>query len=98
MNEKYSKFLPIGSVVLMKGANKRVMITGFCVSSKVSKTQMFDYIGCLYPEGIMDTEKNLLFNHDDIDKIFWIGYSDDEDKKFKESLNEALKQNSQNEG
>ena len=29
MNEKFEKYLPIGSVVLMKEAKKRIMITGY---------------------------------------------------------------------
>lgn len=91
MPEKYEKFLPIGSVVILKGATKRIMITGFCAKEKSDeKFKIYDYIGCLYPEGIIDTDKNLLFDHEQIEKIFAIGYSDDEEKKFKVSLKEMI--------
>lgn len=86
MKDKYQKYLPIGSVVLLKDSSKRIMITGFYIKSKEIGDKIFDYIGCLYPEGILDTEKNLLFNHDDINKIFAIGYSDKEEKEFKTKL------------
>lgn len=73
-----SKYLPIGSVVLLKGAKKRIMVVGFAATSKETKDKVFDYIGCLYPEGIIDSSKNLLFDHDQIEKIFSLGYKDEE--------------------
>lgn len=90
MEEKYKKYLPLGSVVLLKGATKRLMITGFCVTPNDDEGKIFDYSGCLYPEGVISTEQVALFNHDQIDKIYAIGYSDDEDKKFKVKLIEVL--------
>lgn len=96
MNSKYEKYLPIGSVVLLNDATKRVMICGFCVTPK-DENKLFDYIGCLYPEGIIDTDQNLLFNHNDIKQIFAIGYSDDEEKIFKEKLKKSLNGNVDNE-
>lgn len=92
MKEKYKKYLPLGSVVLLNNAKKRIMITGFCVQPKEDTTKLFDYVGCLYPEGIINTEQNLLFDHSDIEKIYAIGYSDDEEKKFKVMLEETMKE------
>jgi len=92
MNEtKYEKFLPLGSVVLMKSAKKRVMITGYAVSSPESGNKIWDYIGCLWPEGMIASDKNLLFDHKDIEKVFAVGFIDDEQKMFIERLNNALK-------
>ena len=86
MKEKFEKYLPIGSVVLMNGATKRVMITGYAVKSPEYGNKVFDYIGCLYPEGMVSSDKNLLFDHKDIQKIFAIGFTDDEQKQFIEKL------------
>lgn len=88
MEEKY---LPIGTVVLLKGATKRVMICGFCCRSESDNDKVFDYVGCLSPEGFISSDKNLLFNHDQIDKIISMGLVDDEEKEFKEKLNNVLK-------
>ncbi len=88
---KYEKFLPIGTVVMLKGGKKRAMITGFCSIPSEDKTKMYDYSGCIYPEGFISSSQTLLFNHDQIDKVFYLGLIDDEEKKFKEKLNEALK-------
>lgn len=85
------KYLPIGTVVLLKSAKKRLMITGFCAISEEKKDKMFDYSGVLYPEGVVSSEQTILFDHDQIDKIFSIGYIDEEEKYFKALFNEALK-------
>ena len=84
------KFLPLGSVVLLKNATKRLMITGFYVKADEKDEKTYDYVGCLYPEGVISSKENCVFNHEQIDKIFFIGYSDDEEKRFKEKLNKAV--------
>lgn len=86
MNEKY---LPIGTVVLLKNGKKRVMITGFLVSSD-GKT-VYDYAGCMYPEGVVSSTEALVFNHDQIENIYHMGLIDEEEKQFKERLKEATK-------
>lgn len=89
MNEKFKKYLPLGSVVLMKDAKKRVMITGYAIKTPESGEKIWDYMGCLYPEGMISADKNLVFDHKDIYKIFAIGYSDDEQKSFMRLLDKA---------
>ena len=83
---KKEKYLPLGSVVLLKGASKKIMIVGYLSYSFSQKTEIYDYMGCLYPEGIISSDKNLLFNHDQIDEIYYLGYSDDEEKIFEGKL------------
>ncbi len=87
MKEKY---LPIGSVVILKGAKKRIMVTGYAQIDMEKREQVFDYCGCLFPQGIISTDNTLLFNHKDIEKIFAIGYSDEEGEKFLKQLKETL--------
>lgn len=91
MEKKFEKYLPLGSVVLMKEAKKRVMITGYTVKSPESGEKVWDYIGCLWPEGVITPERNLLFDHSDIHQIFAIGYSDEEQKNFIRILDKATK-------
>ena len=86
---KYEKYLPLGSVVMLKGGTKRIMITGFCC---LNNDKMFDYTGCLYPEGYISADRILLFNHDQIERIYVIGYSDDEEKQFKQTLKQLVEQ------
>ena len=88
---KYEKYLPIGSVVLLKNGKKRLMITGFCVIPNDGDKE-YDYSGCLYPEGMLSSDEIAVFNHNQITKVYSAGYSDDEEKEFKKNLKEALKQ------
>lgn len=87
MREKY---LPIGTVVLLKGGRKRAMITGFCSVAQENQEKIYDYSGCVYPEGYLSSNQVCLFDHDQIDKIFFLGYEDDEEKVFKDKLNKIV--------
>jgi hypothetical protein len=84
MKEKY---LPIGTVVLLKGGKKRAMITGFCSVAQENQDKIYDYSGCVYPEGYLSSNQVCLFDHDQIEKIFFVGFEDEEEKSFKEKLN-----------
>lgn len=86
----YEKYLPIGTVVMLKNGKKRAMITGFCSISGDNKEQVFDYSGCLYPEGFLSSNQTLLFNHEQIEKIYYVGLIDEEEKQFKEKLKAML--------
>lgn len=90
MDNKDEKFLPIGTVVLLKGGTKKAMITGFCSIAAEDKTKLYDYTGCIYPEGYLDFSQICLFDHDQIEQIFHYGYVDDEEKEFKQELNEVV--------
>ena len=79
-----SGLLPIGSVVLLKNSQKRVMIIGVCQKSiGEAEEQLWDYAGCVYPEGYMGPDKSFLFNNDQIERIYALGYQDEEQVAFK---------------
>ena len=90
MNNTLGKYLPIGTVVMLKGGKKRLMITGFCSMAKDNPSVMYDYSGCLYPEGVLSSDQTALFNHDQIAQVYYLGFVDDEEKKFKENLKNIL--------
>ena len=71
------KFLPVGSVVLLKNGSKKLMITGFCVVNPKNKNKMWDYCGCLYPEGIVSSSEIFLFDHNQIKTIYHLGYENE---------------------
>ena len=88
MNES---FLPIGSVVLLKEATKRVMITGYSMeTSDNGEKQYYDYCGCMFPEGIIDTERIALFNQDQIERVFFLGLQDQESMSFRDGLKDFI--------
>lgn len=82
------KYLPIGTVVLLKNAEKRLMITGFCISAEDTPDKIFDYSGCLYPEGIITSKQTFLFNHNQITKIYHFGLRDEEEQELQKKLKE----------
>jgi len=86
-NEKY---LPVGTVVMLQNGSKRLVITGFCGVGAEDKNKMYDYVGCLYPEGFLSSNQTLLFNHNQIAKIYFVGFIDDEEKAFKAKLKEEV--------
>ena len=89
--KSFDKFLPIGTVVLLKKAKAKVMITGFLTSGGESQSYIYDYCGCIFPIGIYTNESTLVFNHDDIKDVYYIGYSDKKTKEFNKSLLEYEK-------
>ncbi|MEH7013499.1 DUF4176 domain-containing protein [Neobacillus niacini] len=85
------KYLPIGSVVQLQGGTKRVMIYGRN-QQQIDTDQVWDYIACLYPEGNISEEYMYLFNHEQIDKVYFVGFQDEEEFEFrKEHLQLAIK-------
>lgn len=83
------KYLPIGTVVLLKGGNKKVMILSYLIFSNGDEKdkKMFDYGACYFPEGVMDSNTAIGFNHSQIEEIIHLGLEDD--KEYKQ-LNDAL--------
>lgn len=82
----FNNYLPIGTVCLLKGAKKRVMITGYSKNNRKIRAK-YDYVGCEYPTGVTREKEKLYFLHSKIDKIFFIGYNDFEQKQLIKSFN-----------
>lgn len=78
--------LPIGSIVLLKDATKKMMIYGIKQSQVTDTEKEYDYIGVLYPEGNMGEKFQFLFNHEDIQSIIFRGYEDIERQNFIKNL------------
>lgn len=79
-------FLPIGSVVLLKGGSKKIMITGYLQEVQNQDKQTFDYRGCPFPEGVMESKGVALFNKNDIEKVCYKGYEDEEVVNFLDKI------------
>lgn len=83
MEEKY---LPIGTVVLLKGGTKKVMINGYCAVTEAQKGKIFDYRGCPFPEGVLESSGVALFDHNQIKEIVHMGYKNDESIDLSDKL------------
>ena len=82
--------LPIGSVVTLKNGSKKLMVIAFCVSSKQNSNEIYDYCGVLYPEGMVDSSRHFFFNNENIEKIHYLGYFNEEEEAFKGFLYQIL--------
>ena len=84
-NLSKTDLLPLGSIVVLKDGEKKLMIYG---RGQIAAGTMeeYDYVACLWPEGNLDEEFMYLFSNPDIDEVFYYGYTDAEDAEFLEFL------------
>ena len=85
-NVDIHELLPIGSIVIMKEGEQKLMIVGVMLTDEEDDSKEYDYMGIIYPEGYMGPRFQYLFYHEDIDQILFRGYEDDERKEFVEKL------------
>ena len=78
--------LPIGSVVLLKDATKKLMIIGILQVDQ-NKNTLYDYLAVPYPEGFLGADTNFLFQHEDINDVIFTGYHNPEQDTFLKALN-----------
>ena len=86
----WNELLPVGSVVLLKNSEKRVTVMGFCQAKPDDTDTVYDYCGCLYPEGYIDADHVYLFNHEQVEKVYSLGYMDEEQFAFREKIMDIL--------
>lgn len=79
------RLLPIGSVVLLKEGQVRLMICGRLVTSGDGK-EVYDYVACLYPQGVVSSKDLYFFNSDAVARIFFIGFQDPEEIAYEEEI------------
>ena len=89
MNEE---LLPIGSVVVLKGGTKKIMINGHYTAANENPDKLYDYRGCPYPEGIIYSDGVALFDTNDINEIVHQGYLNDESINFLDKIS-IIKEN-----
>lgn len=77
------KYLPIGTVVTLKEATVKLMITGFCmINNENPDSGVYDYCGIPYPAGEISVDGKALFNHDQIDTINHMGMESEENTEY----------------
>ena len=83
-------YIPLGSVVYLKGGIKKLLIVARAINVvNNGKQYFFDYGGVLYPEGITG-DQMAYFNHDDVGSVFFRGCDDDENKGMTEAINQFV--------
>lgn len=89
------QLLPIGTVILLKGGTKELMITGYLPVDKETG-EIYDYNACLFPEGLLSLDNIALVHADAIEKVLHKGYttaaSENVMKKIN-TINKKVKEN-----
>ena len=76
------KFLPLGSVCLVDGADLKLVVIGY-------KANGYDYIAVDYPIGYENEGSLRYFNHDQIKDLYSYGYKDEFGQTHFVSLNDG---------
>ncbi|WP_449354444.1 DUF4176 domain-containing protein [Virgibacillus natechei] len=85
--------LSIGSIVYLKEGTSKLMILNRApiLPSEETEGIWYDYSGCSYPQGL-DPNNVFYFNEENIDKVVFEGYKDEEEERFQEIYNDRMKE------
>ena len=83
-----NNLLPLGSIVYLQEGTTKLMIVGRGpIFQSEGKDAYTYYVGVVYPEGI-NPEDAIFFNHEDVDKVVFEGFKDEEEERFMEVYEE----------
>ncbi|MEJ7490458.1 DUF4176 domain-containing protein [Staphylococcus pettenkoferi] len=81
----------IGSIIYLKeGSQKLMIINRGPIVEMDNQRYIFDYSACKYPIGVVEDEI-YYFNEENIDKVIFEGYSDEDETRFQELYEDMLK-------
>ena len=89
--EERIEYLPLGSIVLLKGGLQKLMIISRAVN--VQNNDMiyfFDYAAVAYPDGLI-SDQLAYFNMEMISRVVFRGYSDIDDDNAVDNINMYIK-------
>lgn len=90
-----NKYLPIGTVCSLKNNNKKIMIISYFSLEYNGNVKMYDYKGCVYPEGLLLPAQTVSFNHEEIEKIEYVGFKNEQYEIFNNMLNRKEEETTQ---
>lgn len=80
-------FLPLGTVVTLKGSHKRLMIIGRG-QQEVRTGRLYAYAAVAWPEGLISARTTCMFNPEAIGHLIFIGLQDEQEMQFREQIDE----------
>ena len=83
------KYLPVGTICTLSNDNRKYIIVGYFSLQYNRRVKMYDYVGLPYPEGLLKGNNQISFNHFDIAKIDYLGYINEDFRKFNNILNDS---------
>jgi hypothetical protein len=88
IEKEINNLIPVGSIVKLKGVKNKVMITKYHFEDNKA------YKGVLWPLGEYDTGTAAFFNTEDIEKVYFRGFENNELEEYKKQMISILKENS----
>ncbi|MEI5991699.1 hypothetical protein A5881_003236 [Enterococcus termitis] len=80
----------LGTIVYLKDGRAKIMIINRGpIVEKEGISFLYDYAGCVYPIG-MNPEQVLYFNEENIDKVLFEGYRDEDEQRFEELYKKSV--------
>ena len=76
----YNQYLAIGTVVMLKGEGKKVMVIGYF--GQDSQGHNVDYMGVVYPQGYLSEDAIVGFDQNEVIQVLHEGYKDLEQERF----------------
>lgn len=83
--------LPVGSVVMLREGEHRVMVTGYA-QRLIDGDKLYDYVGCLWPEGFTAADQNILFDQDNVQTVYFLGYQTDGQQLLAAKIENAIQE------
>lgn len=77
--EATKQLMPIGSVVTKDESVNKLMIIGHQYNN-------YDYLVCNYPNGVTGNNSIMGLNHNQIVKVYNIGYMDDNERNYRRKI------------
>lgn len=83
--------LPLGTVVKLEKGDMLLMIVGRAqLFNNEGTIGYFDYSALAYPQGVVAEQEFAFFNDEDIDKILFEGYRNDQEIEFANAYEENI--------
>ena len=85
-------YYPLGSVVLLKGGIRKILIVARGINVSNNGQQFFfDYGGVMYPEGMIG-DRLAYFNHESIAEVVFKGFEDVDNTNMVANINAYLEE------
>ena len=65
---------------------------GYHIQEEATTKKIYDYAACYYPEGILNPHELFLFQHEDVEFVYFVGMQDSEEFSFRDFLIGKLKE------
>jgi len=84
--------LPLGTVVTLKSGDVKLIIVGRAqLFNDEGEIGYFDYSALAYPQGVVAESEYAFFNDEDIEKVLFEGYRDEQEIAFASDYEEKIK-------